>query len=249
MVSAIQALMLPIQQVPKSRIYQHIIEQIKALIRDKQIKEGERLATERELAQQFGVSRITIRQALTVLHEMGLINGRPGGGTFVSNIIRDKSLEPLSATLLTAKDLLNGRLEVRRIIEPEVTRLAAVRATARDIRELERIIALQKAKAKKNVPITDEDTLFHETIARLTKNDILIKLVQFLHVQLNVSRHRSLMVPRGNEDAIADHIRIYEAIQKKDSRAAHAAMVAHLKHVERLMSKAMKERKFRNVAS
>lgn len=240
--------MLPIRQIPKSKIYQHIIQQIKSLIVDKQIKEGERLATERELAQQFGVSRITIRQALTVLHEMGLIDGRPGGGTFVASGIRDRLLEPLTATLLTAKDLLNGRLEVRRIVEPEVTRLAALRATAKDIRELERVITLQEAKAQQGVPITEEDTLFHETIARLTKNDILIKLVQFLHVQLNVSRHQSLLVPRGNEGAIADHKKIYLAIRNRDSKQAHAAMVAHLKNVERLMSKVMKERNFKKSA-
>jgi GntR family transcriptional repressor for pyruvate dehydrogenase complex len=234
--------MLPIRQIPKSKIYQHIIEQIKAFIVDRQIKEGERLATERELAEQFGVSRITIRQALTVLHEMGLINGRPGGGTFVANGIRDKLLEPLTATLLTAKDLLQGRLEVRRIVEPEMTRLAALRASAKDVRELESIIALQEAKAKQGVPITEEDTLFHETIARLTKNDILIKLVQFLHVQLNVSRHQSLLVPRGNEGAIADHKKICLAIRNRDPKQAHAAMVAHLKNVERLMSKVMKGR-------
>ena len=223
--------------VPKNKIYQHIIEQIKTLILDKRIKEGERLATERELAQQFGVSRITVRQALTVLHEMGLINGRPGGGTFVAGDIRAKLVEPLTATLLTAKDLLHGRLEVRRIVEPEVTRLAAVRRTTKDIRELERVITLQEAKAKQGIPITDEDTLFHETIARLTKNDILIKLVQFLHVQLNVSRHQSLLVPRGNEGAIADHKKICLAIRNGDGKGAHAAMVAHLKNVERLMSK------------
>ena len=69
---------------------------------------------------------------------MGLINGRPGGGTFVAGDIRAKFVEPLTATLLTAKDLLHGRLEVRRIVEPEVKLLAAVRRTTKDIREFER---------------------------------------------------------------------------------------------------------------
>jgi GntR family transcriptional repressor for pyruvate dehydrogenase complex len=237
--------MLRIQQVQKSKIYQHIIEQIKTLILENRLQEGERLPTERELAEKFGVSRITIRQALTVLHEMGLIHGRPGGGTFVAYGIREKLLEPLTASLSSAKELLQGRLEVRRILEPEVTRLAALRATMKDIRELERIITLQENTARQNVPITMEDTLFHEALARFTKNDILIKLVQFLHVQLNVSRHQSLLIPRGNQTAISDHKKIYLAIRRKDADGAHAAMVEHLKSVQRLMSRVVSERQSR----
>src|SRR4051812_39440773 len=117
---------LKIIQVQKTKIYKDIVEQLKRFILSGHLKEGNRMPTERELANQFGVSRVSVRQALTVLHEMGLVEGRPGGGTFVSQGIRDRILNPITASLLAEKELLEEPLEVRKLIEPEITRIAAM---------------------------------------------------------------------------------------------------------------------------
>lgn len=240
---AIMAKALKINQVHKVKIYKDIVEQLKKFILSGHLKEGYRLPTEREFASQFGVSRVSVRQALTVLYEMGLVEGRPGGGTFVSHGIKDRILTPITATLLAEKELLEEPLEVRRLIEPEITRLAALRATAKNIKEMERILLLQEAKAKENFPITEEDTLFHEEIAKSAGNSILIKLVQSLHHYLKASRHQSLIAPGGNQRSISDHRKIFAAIARKDSEAAYQDMVDHLNNVERLISQTLRKAK------
>jgi GntR family transcriptional repressor for pyruvate dehydrogenase complex len=234
---------LKIYQVQKTKIYKDIVEQLKRFILSGRLQEGHRLPTERELANQFGVSRVSVRQALTVLYEMGLVEGRPGGGTFVNQAIRERILTPITASLLAEKELLEEPLEVRKLIEPEITRLAALRATARNIKEMERILRLQEKQARANLPITEEDTLFHEEIAKCTGNSILIKLVQSLHHHLKASRHQSLIAPGGNERSMDDHRKIFAAIAAKDSQAAYKSMVDHLDHVERLISQTLKKTK------
>jgi GntR family transcriptional repressor for pyruvate dehydrogenase complex len=231
-----------IRQVRKTKVYEVIVDQLKKSILRREIREGERLPTERELAEQFAVSRVSIRQALTVLNEMGLVESRPGGGTLVSNGIKEKILYPLAVVLNVEKEILEEPLEVRRLIEPEVTRLAAIRASAKDMGEMARIIALQEAKEKQGGLITDEDTLFHEMIAKSTENSILVKLVQFLHQHLKASREQSLIVPGGVGRSIQDHKKILNAITRKDPKAAYQAMVDHLRNVERLIGRALQER-------
>ncbi len=201
------------------------------------------MPTERELANQFGVSRVSVRQALTVLHEMGLVEGRPGGGTFVSQGIRDRILNPITASLLAEKELLEEPLEVRKLIEPEITRIAAMRSTVKNIKEMKRILLLQEEKAQAGLPITEEDTLFHQEIAKSTGNSILIKLVQSLHRHLKPSRQQSLIAPGGNQRSISDHKKILSAIAARDSQAAYRTMVDHLSNVERLISQSLKKTK------
>jgi GntR family transcriptional repressor for pyruvate dehydrogenase complex len=229
---------LKLVRIQKTKIYQDIVEQIKTLFLGDAIKEGDRLPTERELAEQFGVSRVTVRQALTVLHEMGLVESRPGGGTFVARGIKDLTA-PLTGRLWAEKTLLQEPLEVRRIIEPEATALAASRATSKHLSEMRRILALQESKARSGQPITEEDTLFHEAIAKATGNSILIQLVQSLHQHLRASRHQSLIAPGGNRRSIDDHKKILSAIERKDAKAASRAMINHLRNVERLISQTL----------
>ncbi len=204
---------------------------------------GNRLSTEEELVHQFGVSRVSVRQALIVLHEMGLVENRPGSETFVTNEAKERSLSSLTAALLSEIELLKGPLEVKRILEPEVTSFAALRVTPKDTAAMARIISLQEVKVKKGIPITDEDTLFHEAIAKSTKNSILRQIVEFLHQQLRTSRHQSLIVPGGNRRSIEDHKYILQAISKKNPQEAYQAMATHLRNVERLITQALKLKK------
>jgi GntR family transcriptional regulator, transcriptional repressor for pyruvate dehydrogenase complex len=234
---------LKITRIRKTKIYKDIVNQLKTLILSGRLKEGNRLPTEREFAKQFAVSRVTVRQALTVLHEMGFVESRPGGGTFVSQGIRERILSPITATLLAEKELLEEPLEVRNLIEPEITRLAALRATAKNIRDLERILRLQESKAQEGLAITEEDSLFHEAIAKSTGNSILIKLVQSLHHHLRASRQQSLVAPGGNQRSISDHKEIVAAIATKNPEAAYRAMIKHLSNVERLISQSLKKAK------
>jgi DNA-binding FadR family transcriptional regulator len=143
---------------------------------------------------------------------------------------------------LAEKELLQEPLEVRKLIEPEITRLAALRATAKNIKEMDRILILQEAKARDNLPITEEDTLFHEQITKSTGNSILIQLVQSLHDHLKASRHQSLIVPVETNVPSA-------VIKEFSPRSPPRIHKPHIKAwwiisvMERLISQSLKEAK------
>jgi GntR family transcriptional repressor for pyruvate dehydrogenase complex len=111
------------------------------------------------------------------------------------------------------------------------------------LKEMQKILTPQEAKASENSPITDEDTLFHEEIAKSTGNSILIKLVQSLNHYLRASRQQSLVAPGGNQRSISDHKEIVAAIAAKNPQAAYHAMIKHLANVERLISQTLKRTK------
>jgi GntR family transcriptional repressor for pyruvate dehydrogenase complex len=221
-------------RVKRTRLYEEIAEQIRERIASGQLRPGERLPPERELAAQFGVSRALVRQALTVLQTVGIIESRIGNGTYVQRP-PSWSVAPLGARLATERELLTHPLEVRRILEPPMARLAAERASAQDVERLEELVRAQEAKVQRGEVITPEDTAFHGTIARACQNPILAQLVAAVEALLEESRDRSLRAPQGGLRSLIGHRRILEAIRRRDGPAAYDAMLRHLEEVEALI--------------
>src|SRR5215212_151118 len=132
-----------LEPVRRSRIYEHIVQRIQALIAEGKLKPGDQLPPERVLAETFRGSRPSGREALGALGMSGLIEGRQGGGTFVRTPSVDDLVQPLASALLAGKRELVNVLEVREILEPALARLAAERATPEQIAELEAILERQ----------------------------------------------------------------------------------------------------------
>lgn len=220
-----------IRPIRRTRAYEEIVRQIQSLVADGELKPGNRLPTERQLAEQFGVSRVTVRQALSVLQAMGLIESRVGNGTFAR-----KSEVPTMTVLASIRNprrsSLLEQLEIRRLIEPEVARLAADRAIPVNVREMTRFVALQRQKMERGQPFVDEDSAFHMSIARSAGNDLLVRMMDSIHELLRDSREQSLRTPSGRARSFAGHQRIIEAIRRHDAKAAQRAMLRHVLEVE-----------------
>ena len=122
-----------IEPVKRSRIYEHIVDQIHALIREGRWAPGDQIPPERELAERFRVSRTSVREALRALEMQGIIDSRQGGGTFVRTADTEALVPPLAAAILRGRRELAEVLEVRELIEPGIARLAAERATAEHV--------------------------------------------------------------------------------------------------------------------
>lgn len=225
---------LPIRLVAPVRAYDEVARQLRELMERGDLKAGDRLPPERELATQFGVSRATVRQALSALQSAGLVESHVGRGTFAVNTGPTTSVTGLVETLRDARGTLGDQLAVRRLFEPQVAREAATRAHPADLEHIRQSIARQEARLAQDLPIVDEDSAFHLAIAGATGNPLLIKMIEGIHGLLQETRERSLQTREGMRCSVEGHRRIANAILAGDGQAAYDAMTSHLLDVERL---------------
>jgi GntR family transcriptional regulator, transcriptional repressor for pyruvate dehydrogenase complex len=220
-----------IQRIRRTRAYEEIVRQLQALIAEGHLKPGDRLMTERDLAEQFGVSRVTVRQALSVLQAMGLIESRIGNGTYARRS-EAAVVTVLAPVLNPSHSGLLEQLELRRLIEPEVARLAAERATPAQTQDMAHFIELQEQMLSAGRPFVDEDSAFHLAIARSAGNDLVFRMMASIHDLLRDTREKSLNTREGMIHSLAGHRQILEAILRQDPKAAHRATLRHIREVE-----------------
>lgn len=213
------------------RLYEQISQKLAKAIADAEYEVGQRLPSERELAQAFEVSRPTVREAIIALELDGLVEVRLGSGVYVTNRWPPSGSEG-------AKDIGPFELlEARRIIEGEAAALAALRIDDGQLRQLSELIAEMRDDNRHNEILMSEeaDRRFHELIASSTQNSGIIAAVQMLwdararspqsHSMDDKSRERGLKPP------IEEHAAIVRALKKHDAEAARAAMHEHITRV------------------
>ncbi len=222
-----------IEPINRARIHEQVIKQLQNLMQQGKLQPGDRLPPERELAQRFGVSRVAIRQALSVLQAMGLVQSRVGDGTFAHNSA-ELTVTVLATVIPGPQGTVGEQVELRRIIEPQVAELAALRANKTDIAEMNRCFEAQKAKFEAGLSFVDEDAALHLAIARATKNHLLVRMIEGIHGLLRDSRNKSLQTVQARQKSLRGHERLIEAIRRKDRTAAGQAMRQHLTDVENL---------------
>ncbi|GAB3473667.1 FadR/GntR family transcriptional regulator [Nocardiopsis coralliicola] len=226
-----------IRPVVRTRIHEEVARQLRDLMRQGSLRPGDRLPPERELASRFAVSRPTIRQALSMLQSQGLVESRPGAGTFARSAT--PVVTELTAALGMVDASLGDQLELRRLIEPEVARGAAERVSGGELAELHAHIGAQERSMASGVPFVAEDSAFHLAIARMTENALLATVVEGIHELLSGSREFSLRAPGGMQRSLEGHRRILAALESGDPMAAHRAMLDHILDVERLSLQAV----------
>lgn len=192
---------------------------------------GERLPSERELAQIFGVSRLAVREAAHRLEARGLVVVRRGAGSFVaSGAVAAGPAEPLAPVGTVDVDEL---ADVRMLLEPAAADWAARRADRSSVAVLVRLAEQFAGAAAEPSPRFDlvaaADMSFHLGIAQAADNALLAHLVEQLHAVYRVQLEWSLRRPGRLEETAAEHRRIVEAIAAGDPAAARAAMVEHVK--------------------
>lgn len=207
--------------------------ELEKLILSGQLPVGGRIPPERELAELWGLSRSSVRDALKQLELRGLIERRPGRGTLVV-----ESVNQLGGTLV---ELLNeGQhellqvMEVRTVIEPWVAARAAERARPLELEEIERLLH------EMSEPVSDDrlaelDRTFHLSIARAAGNPLLASLLERVGEIVDESPHDLRQSPSEHLETLGEHTAIFKALCDRDAIAAEAAAQAHLDSVERLI--------------
>ncbi len=224
-----------VEPIKSTRIYEEIVRQIKTLVQEGRLKSGDKLPPERDLAERFKVSRTSVRESLRALESMGLIEIRPGEGTFVREISVESLIAPLALVILTQREAVGELFEARRLLEPAIAGLAARRATKEEISEMERILEAQAKEVTAGRTGLAQDAAFHAAIASSAHNRAITSIVNALMDLLAQSREESLQIPGRPTRSHQDHRRVLQAIQQRDAASAQRGMLDHLVAVEGLL--------------
>jgi GntR family transcriptional repressor for pyruvate dehydrogenase complex len=224
-----------IKAVEKKRAYEDVVAQIRALIDDGRLKQGDQLPTERELSETFRVSRATIREAIRTLESAKLVQSRHGDGTYVLASNEENLVQPLAAALFREKDNIYDIFYVRKIIEPHVAELAASNATPEEINKLAAIIVAHEESIAKGKSVTKYDTAFHGLLGLMSKNPVLERLLSALNDFLGQTRDEYLQDDERAKKSILGHHEVFTAVKKGDCSAARRAMSRHLEKVETIV--------------
>ncbi len=223
----------PIRRV---KAYEEVAQQIQHKILT-ELKPGDLLPTELELAQTFHVSRSTIRDAVRSLELLGLVDRHQGRGTTVRDRTSQAGTDPLAAALIQQRYRVADLLDVRKIIEPALARRAAGHITLPQVAELERLLERQQKKVDRLEPAIEEDCEFHYKIAIAADNGVVLRILDILMDLLRDTREQSLQTEGRQERSLAGHHRILNALKRHDGRAAETAMRQHLQQIERIVRK------------
>lgn len=220
---------LPIQS---ERLYERIVSQIEQRIEAGDLKVGDRLPSERELAEQFAVSRTAVREAVKALRQKGLVEILPGRGTFITNGTSDSVRSSLDMLIKMGSTKGSGYMvEVREILEPEIAALAATRITEEYIATMQEAVNIMDT-ALDNVDLfVEADLDFHLALAEGTQNPIIPILVDSIIDLLRKQRKRIGLTTGGLQRGQVHHKKILDAIVRRDPQAARQAMQDHLRQV------------------
>ncbi|WP_426350824.1 FadR/GntR family transcriptional regulator [Alloiococcus sp. CFN-8] len=217
-------------EVKNNSIYDQVVDQIKELIFERSIKKGDKLPTERALAEQLKVSRTSVREALRALEIIGLIESRQGAGNYIKSDFQGGLFQPLSTMFILNEGKTRDIMEFREMLEIQMVTLAAERAVEQDIRELREILKELK-ESDEEWESTWLDKQFHYKIAMASDNILIINILQVLSQLIDefiMDARKSIFEAEHTwSNLIIHHERILKAIENKDVDGAYKAMKAH----------------------
>ena len=220
--------------IRRNKVYEEVAKQIESLIL-KKMKPGDKLPSERELAELLQVSRSSIRDAIRGLELVGLVEPRQGAGTIVCDRSGDSPADPFGRVLKRRQELVAELLDFRKMLEPPLAARAATHASPDEISEMEDILRRQEQKQIQGDAAVAEDAEFHYSIALAADNSVVLKVLDILMDLLRDTRERSLQVEGRPQKSLAGHRRILAAIKRHDAEAAKAAMRRHIEDVEEIV--------------
>ncbi|HXY38091.1 MAG TPA: FadR/GntR family transcriptional regulator [Vicinamibacteria bacterium] len=206
-----------------------VVDHVRRLIERGQMRPGDRLPGERDLALELGVSRPSVRSGLEALEAMGVLVSRRGAGTFIAEGPPDLGREPLSLLASLHGFTPNEMFEARLVLEVGVAGLAAQHATAEHLAAMSEEVTEMFASLEDPAAFLLHDVRFHRAVAAGCANRVLAALVEMVSAQFYEIRKQTIRHARDLRESAEMHRRIYRAVRAKDSAGARAAMTDHLK--------------------
>ncbi len=232
---------MPFQKIRQERVAETVQRQIEQLILRGILRPGERLPSERDLAERLGVSRPSVRESIATLVKQGLLNTRAGSGIYVANVLGSAFSEPLIQLFSSHEEALFDYLSFRRDLEGLAAERAARMSSDTDLKVITAIFRkMENAHTKRN-PAEEAalDAEFHMAIVEASHNVFMLHMMRsmFEMLRAGVFYNRQVMFKvRTTRAALLDqHRAIHDAIIARDPAQARAAIEAHLGFVEHCM--------------
>jgi len=210
------------------RLYEQVAEQISGWIREHDLRPGDRLPPERELAARLGVSRATLSQALVALEVIGAVAVRHGDGTVVA---RSPGATRIVEAVRAHANRLPEIIETRDALETKIASLAAARRTEADLDRIEDALVLMEADVESGGRGVEGDEHFHAAVTAASHSLLLSQLMAEIADLIRETRIESLSQPGRPSDSLAGHRAIADAIRAGDAEGAARAMHAHVEMV------------------
>ena len=215
-----------VRSVSRNSLKHQLVRQLTEEIVSGQLEPGACLPAERQLAEQFDVSRTVVREAVSILAARGFLNVRHGSGTFINPPTLWNNLDPTVLLLQGKAAALEEMLEVRQLLEPIIARLAAQRASQADIDVLKERLS---DPAESDDEKIDADFAFHLALAEASHNHVLAIMLNSVRELMREVHRDVFMRPLAHEQAQMRHRAILDKIQQRDEDGAFRAMQQHIR--------------------
>jgi len=234
------------EKASRGRTYERVINSIRDMLLRGELRPGDKLPPERDLAEQFGVSRVPIREAMKILEYMGVVDVSRGDGTYVRNLTVEDFVGKLNFALTATGGTIMDLLELRINLECFAAHQAANRRTDEDIGALEKALADMRT-AMKN-PAADDESLnrlralsheFHRQLIRAAHNSVLTGVYESLYELLDISRQFTIGTSGISYNSVLAHEMIFNRIIQRDAEGAGEGMREHLADVHNTLSAAL----------
>jgi GntR family transcriptional regulator, transcriptional repressor for pyruvate dehydrogenase complex len=226
---------LVFKPIKTRKIYEEIVDQLKIMLTDGELRPGDKLPSERDMSESLGVSRASVREALTTLEAIGILEIKPGEGTFVRETSDAETFAPLTLVLAIERNSKAQLMEVRRVLETEMAALAAERASSENLYKIQALLDVMKG-AHNTHDAVEADLRFHFAIAEASQNTILLRLINtiadLMHHTFQGKREKLYAHSPSGQRILHEHEAIYQAIKNRDPQKARDKMLEHINHVE-----------------
>ncbi|UED87936.1 FadR/GntR family transcriptional regulator [Streptomyces profundus] len=217
------------RQVRSERVSQRVVQQFQQMMREGQLRYGDKLPAERELAEQFQVSRNSVREALRQLDLLGLVVSRHGEGTFVGRPSASQLMAPFQAVIELSSPAVHSVMEFRMVFEPGVAALAAANFTPEREADLTAALLAFERAVSEGGPVETVDTDFHLAVARATGNTTVLAVHTAVYQLLRDMRSRlDRSSYHPHDKAVAGHRAVFDAVLARDPDEAGRVMREHL---------------------
>lgn len=222
--------------VKSTRVYEQVVENIKDMIENGELKVGDKLPTERAMAEDLNVSRASIREAIRSLEVIGLIESRQGAGNYIKKDFSEILLEPLSMMFMLQQGSAIDIYELREVLELSTIMVSAKRISEEELEKLKELIdKFKSSEIEANNVMIDKE--FHYTIVKAANNPLITNLLnvvsQLIDKFITDSRKNILESSENKEKLLELHERIYLALEERDDYKAYTALKEHFELIKR----------------